>query len=105
MKKLLPSDLQYLITANAYKVKQSLNCYNDYSFEVTTTPAQLSAMVCEALELFETTSGVKIQSLEIDNSGRNYYFNAEPSQTSLDYKSILEDFDGRDEYKVTITFS
>lgn len=101
----IPSELKNAIVSEAESLKVSQNCYDGYSFGVVATPTELPNVIGQCLELFESVSGLKVQSLEIDNSGRNYYFNVNADQDRLDYKAELADFNGRDDYEITITFA
>lgn len=99
----LNADILKIVTDRGRKIAKTKECFDDFSFDVNVTPEQLRELVPQYLSAFEKASGTKISSLEIDNSGRNYYYD-EQTDGVLDYKEQLADFDGRDTYTITITF-
>lgn len=100
----LDADILKVVVNHGRKIAETKDCFDDFSFDVTATPVQLRALVPEYLNAFEQSSGTEVLSLEIDNSGRNYYFD-ERTDGIFDYKNQLADFNGRDTYTITITFA
>ena len=100
----LDEDVLKAVVKHGQKIAETKDCFDDFSFDIKATPTELKEVVPQYLSAFEQASGTEVLSLEIDNSGRNYYFD-ERVEGVFDYKEQLADFNGRDDYIITITFA
>lgn len=101
---MLDEDVLKAVVKHGQKIAETKDCFDDFSFDIKATPTELKEVVPQYLSAFEQASGTEVLSLEIDNSGRNYYFDGQ-AEGAFDYKEQLADFNGRDDYVITITFA